>query len=347
MNRKLLCSLALLASLAATSVSAQAIKFHPGHYVNLNGGATIESHLRSIDEISGVSSIKGVGIRIWWKDLETSRGVYDFSRIDTYLKRLRPYNKRLVIRLMDRSFNTTSSPSEIIPSYMMTSTYGGGVTRSRTGGYVARLWDPVVMDRLIALYRAIGSRYNDDAHFEGITTEESTLSLPSPFPPGYSHRALRIQYERLVNNVRSAMPNTAVFMNTNWIGSLDEMSLLVQAMVGPYAATNSSNTVPTAINLGQRVWIGGGNMGADYRGLLPIGTSVEAGELGGKLGSFLPSQIGSFAYNTLRANYVFWVQNNWAGGSAQRWSTGILPYLRTNPPVRTGCPRSYGWCTSN
>ena len=344
LNRKFIYSLALLASLAATSVSAQAIKYNPGHYVMLNGGDSVETHLRSIDQIGGVSSIKGVGIRIWWKDLETSRGVYNFSRIDTYLARLRQYDKQLVIRVMDRRFNTSNSGS-IIPSYMMTSTYGGGLVKTRSG-YAARLWHPVVMDRLIALYRAMGARYNGTSHFEGITTEESTLGLPTPLPSGYSDGALRLQYERLLNSARSVMPNTALFMNANWLGSLDNMSQLIQGLMRPYAATNSSNTVPSRMNTGQIVWTGGGSMGADYRGTLAIGTSVEGGELGGSLGNFTPAQIGSFAYNTLRANYVFWPQNIWAGGASQRWATGILPYLRTNPPVRTGCPRSYGVCTN-
>lgn len=344
MYRKFICLFALLASLAATSVSAQAIKFNPGHYVVLNGGDSIATHLRHIDQIGTVNSIRGVQIRIWWKDLETSRGVYNFSMIDTYLARLSRYNKRLVVRVMDRRFGT-STATGIIPSYMMTSTYGGGVTRSRTG-YVARLWDYRVMDRMIALYRAMGSRYNSNRYFEGITTEEATLALPSTLPSGYSHSALAAQYERLVTNTRSAMPNTAIFMNVNWLGSLDTVSRLVQSLVRPYGAVNSSNTVPSTINHGQLAWTGRGSMGAEYRGLLGIATSVEHGELGGSSGDFTPAQIGSFAYNTLRANHVFWVRNTWSGDSSQRWDTGILPYLRTNPPVRTGCPTAYGACTN-
>jgi hypothetical protein len=332
----------LLASLAATSASAQSIKFHPGHYIMLNGGDSMSTHLKHIDEIKDVDAIKGVQIRIWWKDLETSKGVYNFSMIDTYLARVKSYHKRLVIRVMDRKFNTTKS-SGIIPSYMLTSNYHWGVTRSRTG-YVAKLWDPVVMDRLIALYRAMGKRYNESGYFEGITTEESTLSLPSPYPSGYSDGALEYQYARLISQVRSAMPNTAFFMNANWLGSTSTMSKLVQSQVTPYASTNSSNTVPSKMNTGQIVWTGGGSYGADYRGRLPIASSVETGEIGGNLGDYTPSQIGSYAYNTLKVNYLFWVRNTWAGDSSQRWDTGILPYLKKNPPVRTGCPTAYGWC---
>jgi hypothetical protein len=190
----------------------------------------------------------------------------------------------------------------------------------------------------------MGKKYNDNAYFEGITTEESTLSLPSSKPSGYSDAALRNQYERLAKNVRSAMPNTAVFMNANWLGSTSNMSELIQSLVEPYVSTNSSNTIPGEMNTGQVVWTGGGSMGADYRGRLPIATSIETGELGGSSGDYTPWQIGSYAYNTLKANYVFWPRNTWMGDSGQRWDTGILPYLKKNPSVRTNCPSSYGWC---
>jgi hypothetical protein len=135
-------------------------------------------------------------------------------------------------------------------------------------------------------------------------------------------------------------------MNANWLGSNSNMSQLIQALTGPYASTNSSNSVPKKMNTGQTVWTGGGSTGADYRGRLPIASSVETGELGGNLGDFTPSQIGSYAYNTLKANYVFWVRNTWAGDKSQRWDTGILPYLKNNPSVRTGCPSAYGWCVN-
>lgn len=89
-----------------------------------------------------------------------------------------------------------------------------------------------------------------------------------------------------------------------------------------------------------------GVYGADYRGNVAIGTSVESAELGGAHGSFTPKQINDYAYDTLRSNYMFWVYNTWMGNSGQRWSTGILPFLRTNPPIRTTCPTSYGICTN-
>jgi hypothetical protein len=322
----------------AASAAAQGIKWHPGHYVMFGTEDSKWQVLQNIAEIGDEPSVKGVQVRMRWHDLETSRGVYDFSDIDAYLAKLRaqPTRKQLVVRVIDRAFNTTSSAG-IVPNYLLSSTYNGGVVRSKTG-YVARLWEPAVMDRLIALHSAIGRRYDDDVRFEGLATEETTLSLNTPFPAGYSHAALEAQYERLARAVRTAMPSSNFFLYTNWIGSADLMDDLLQALVVPRVAAGGSNIFPGTKTLGQRVWTG--EFGADYRWLLALSSSVETGELR----EFTPKQINDWAYNTLRLHHIFWVRNTWAGDSSRRWHTGILPFLRTNPPIRTRCPDSISVC---
>jgi hypothetical protein len=331
----------LLTSFFGASAAAQGIKWHPGHYVMFGTEDSKWQVLQNIQEIGDEPSIKGVQVRIRWYDLETSRGVYDFSKIDAYLAKLRaqPTRKQLVVRVIDRAFNTTSSAG-IVPNYLLSSTYKGGVVRNKTG-YVARLWEPAVMDRLIALHRAIGRRYDDDLRFEGLATEETTLSLNTPFPAGYSHAALGAQYIRLATGVRSAMPSSNFFLYTNWIGSADVMDDLLQGLVVPRVAAGGSNILPGTKTLGQRVWTG--EFGADYRWLLALSSSVETGELR----DFTPKQINDWAYNTLRLHHIFWVRNTWAGEPSRRWDTGILPFLRTKPPIRTRCPDSYSVCTRN
>jgi hypothetical protein len=309
----------------------------------LNGANSKSQHLATISDIGREGSVKGVQIRVWWYELEPQKGVYDFSSIDAYLARLKaqPTTKRLVVRIMDRRFGG-SSKTGIVPSYLLTqSTYNGGVIQT-SQGYAARLWEAPVMDRLIALYRAIGARYDGDANFEGVSTEETTLSLKTPFPSSYTATKLEAQYERLAVAARAAMPHTNVFVYTNFIGSQSLMTELIQSFVPLRVAAGDSNVIPGEMTLGQRIWTG--QTGADYRGNLAIGTSVEAAELGGSHGDFTPKQINDFAYGTLRSNYMFWVYNTWMGDSSQRWSTGILPFLRTNPPIRTACPTSYGLC---
>jgi len=48
--------------------------------------STMTSDQRYISQIGGEPTVTGI-LRNWnWRDIETSRGVYDFSSIDTYLK---------------------------------------------------------------------------------------------------------------------------------------------------------------------------------------------------------------------------------------------------------------------
>ncbi len=329
---------AILALFLATSASAQGIKWHPGHYVMLPGGGSVSTNLKCIDEIGRVSAIKGVEVRIWWYDLEPSKGVYDFSMIDKYLARLKaqPTAKRLVVRIMDRKFNT-GSKSGIIPNYLRTKYYDWGLVETHSG-YAAKLWEKPVMDRLITLYKVMGKRYDRDSHFEGIASEESTLSLPTPYPWNYSDAALEKQYERLISYAQPAMPHTNVFLDVNWLGKTSVMQRLVASMMPLPAAAGGSNVMPNKLTLAQKVVTG--YYGADYRGHLAVASSVEFRELM----DYTPKQIGDFAYNTLKLNYIFWERNTWAGGCSSRWDTGILPYLKTNPHYRSGCPSSYGTC---
>ncbi len=337
-NRFLAGVISSAAFVFATSAAAQGIKWHPGHYVMFGVDDSRAQVLRNIDEIGAVSAIKGVEVRIRWYDLETSEGVYDFADIDAYLARLKaqPTRKQLVVRVIDRKFYTNSS-SDIVPNYLSSSTYNGGVVRSKTG-YVARLWEQPVMDRLIALHSAIGKRYDGDVRFEGLATEETTLSLNEPFPVGYSNAALVAQYSRLAAAVRLAAPRSNFFLYTNWIGSAGLMDDLMLELVADRGAAGGSNVFPGTTTLGQKVWTG--DYGADYRWILALSSSVEAGELS----DYTPKQISDWAYNVLHLHYMFWVRNTWAGPATSRWDTGLLPFLQSGPPIRTRCPDSYGIC---
>lgn len=315
----------------------------------LNLGDTQAQHNRTIDEIAGVPAVKGVEVRLFWSQLEPSKGTYDFSRIDGYLKKLKslPTPKRLVVRVMDRRFGT-SNKSGIVPNYLMSDpAYRGGVVPmgAHGEGFVARLWETPVMDRLMALYKAMGVRFDSDPFIEGFSTGESTLSLGNPkqWPAGYTHAALLSQYLRFVDSARQYMPQSNIFFNANYLGGDAMMSTLLQRMYDEGVAACGPNVMPDNLTSSQRVWTG--KTGADYRGLLPIANAVEGPDLGGGHGDWTPKQLSDFAYNTLHGSHLFWVVNTWVGDSSQRWKTGILPFLKTNPPVRTTCPSSYGLCT--
>ena len=146
---------ALLALAAAFTTHAQAVKWHPGHYMNLSISGTQDARPQ-IDAIANEPAIKGVVLYLYWSQLEKSKGVYDFSQIDFYLNKLKTLAKpkRLVVNIRDRKFGTTARTG-IIPAYMLSDPiYKGGVAYQSNDSMVARLWEPAVMDRMIALYRA-------------------------------------------------------------------------------------------------------------------------------------------------------------------------------------------------
>jgi hypothetical protein len=342
MKRFAFAALAAL-GLAATMPAQADVKWHPGHYLTLDANSPMSTHFKNIDEIGGVAAIKGVQLRLWWAQWETSKGVYNYALIDSYINKLKsmPTPKRLVVRIEDRRYGT--SKTGILPGYLLTeSTYKGGLVATKYG-YVARIWEQPMMDRLIAAGRAMGARYDKNPYFEGLALEETAIPF-STVPSSYSPTVLRDQLIRFAAQVRPVMPQTNLFFNTNYLSTVSVMDSLIQKML-PYSIGVGGPNVfadMTKLTHGQKVWIG--QTGANYRGRLAIGNGVENVELGGGYGNYTPKQLGDFAYQKLGVTHMFWPRNEWNGTSAQRWSTGILPYLKTNPPVVTACPWAYGIC---
>ena len=73
---------------------------------------------------------------------------------------------------MDRRFNTTSN-SGIVPEYLKGDLY------QTTTGYGVALWRPAVMDRYIALTRALCARYKSEPYIgkPRVPNESSARSL--------------------------------------------------------------------------------------------------------------------------------------------------------------------------
>ena len=342
--KKLILALSALLAFVAAAQSNAAMKWHPGHYVWLDPGNSQSAHFKHIDEIASVPSVKGVEIQLYWYGLEPKKGSYNFSVIDAYLAKLKSLKtpKRLIVRVMDRNFG--GGLGGTVPDYLRTSTYNGGIVPMGYGN-VARIWEAPVNDRLIALFQALGARYNSNPLLEGFMTTETSISWGTkPIPKGYSIDTLTTQYLRFIAAARKSMPNTGLFLGINFLGNDANMQKVIQSMVPADMALGGVNTIPKKISQAQRVWTG--RTGADYTTTLAIAQMVEDLELGSNHGTYTPKQLYDFAYGTLKTNYMFWIRNTYNGGKAQQWSTGILPFLKTNPPLRTGCPSSYGSCNT-
>jgi len=330
------------------------IKWHPGHYMRLSDGDSQNSHFAQIDDIAKEPAIRGVALRVFWYEIESSKNVYEFSKIDAYLNKIKSVNAatrrpaglpelRLVVNLHERRFNTTSQDG-IVPNYLRTDPlFNGGLARTKNG-YVARLWEQPVMDRLIEVWRAVSKRYDSDAYLEAITSGETTMGWNEMTPPeSYSREKMHNEWRRLITAARAAAPHTNIVLNTNMLGDDPQMQATIEHLISERAAAGGPDILPREMLQAQRIWTGTVG-GIDYRGKLPIVHSMDAAGLGGGQGDYSPLEVYEFAFNTLGVNYILWARNTWTGTDAQKWSTGILPVIRAHPALHTKCPTSYQSC---
>lgn len=336
----------------AAPVGAPRYKWHPGHYqTTVSIGQTGIPYL---SELAKEPHVLGIQQRYWWAQLEPQRGVYDFSLIESHLALLKPIGKRLVIQVMDRSWNG-SSAAGVLPAYLGSDPAfkGGWYVKPNDMGVVAQLWEPAVMDRLIALFAALGARFDGEVHVEAIMAEETTpaVSPGPPAPASYTRATLATQLKRLATAARRSWPTTNVFLPTNFLSG--ELQGIVAHSATQKVGVGGSDVMPPPHNgsEGDRI-IRGDIGGVDYRGTLPLGYGVQSPSLCGKEGCWLPSELYDYAYGPLGATHVFWVRLGTQRDTATAkysWTLGILPTIRARQGrTNAACPTAYaGACATN
>jgi hypothetical protein len=149
--------------------------------------------------------------RFGWRQLEPTRGQYDFSAIEQALQEAKNAGAKFAFRVM--SINEFTSPIEI-PSYLQQE--AGGAYCSYNGAQVwAPAWDsPQFLARAQALMRALGARFNGDPRLGyydmgiyGHWGEWHTDGLCTPPASPVTKRAL-------VDMQVAAFPNTRLLMNS-------------------------------------------------------------------------------------------------------------------------------------
>lgn len=90
----------LLCSAALAAAAGNPVKYHPGHYVALETGASLEA-FPYVDE----PAIRGFNIRYTWAALEPEESRYDFAPIRRDLAIASKHGKQLVAFLTDKTFS--------------------------------------------------------------------------------------------------------------------------------------------------------------------------------------------------------------------------------------------------
>lgn len=365
-----------------------AVSWHPGHYVNLGmvlrGIDTLDTVLARMAEVATCAAVRGVYIMAQPGFFETTKNNYSvgYSRVDQLLSRAQELGLRLKLSLWKAAFSSASldyltTTTQQFPVYMATE---GILQRNNAGTYsTITLWTAAGMDRYIALFDALASRYNGHSHFEGIFTTETSTQKDFTQPGSeYSDDAAVTQWIRLCQRVKLTWTRKNVGIHFNSAFGTDDRQIRFfnegiaanKCMIsGPDVAPDEYPPYGTRLgSTGQRIYMGLlGNAtypAHDFRGELAAGFEVQGPNLGG---NHTPLTIDNdvlldFIYDIvrpgglyLRSHYNIWLYKTGiyqtppdTDANDVMWNTAGYPsikaYLSQNPaliPVVTAKPSAY------
>jgi hypothetical protein len=299
----------------------------------------------NIEEISKIPEIKGIMISYQWGNLERENGVYDFSRIRHDLDLLRTRGKRLVLQVADKTYRS-ELVNACVPTYMRNDPkyLGGQVAITlNTGrrGCIAKRWIPVVMDRFIALHKALGAQFDKEPFVEGIVTEESATSVA--FTNGGTARSYVDQLKRLGSAMSTAYPSTLVALQLNFRIEPHQAELvdhLYRNGIG-FGGPDTSPLVKTSVVP---------TLTSAYAGRTPILMAVNATHLTFyddpiAAGTLTLDDVFHFAVADpagINADHLFWwfFKEQWNPGVSYDFYDTVALIKRRSGQINTNCPEN-------
>jgi hypothetical protein len=309
------------------------VKWHPGHYLEAY-------HPDKPDEYSAALSspyMKGIQMRYRWRELEPEKGKYNFTTIDNNLTEVKAKGKRLLIYLLDQDYWGNNS----VPDYMINDpAYSGGQV-FKGNRCNPKFWEQPVMDRYIALVKALGAKYDSDPNFEGISTNERDIGAKDD---SYSDRKYIDQIKRAQAAMVEAFPNSLVFESLGWTPFLSEvMDNVYNLGIG---ITCSDLVLPGNYSYDGRVW----SQSPIYpyyismRGKIPTGNSGQVGMQAAYGSGHSMDQIFGFAVgagqDNLQLTHMMWAMPYDPPGFT--FNGVILPYIASKEGyvANTSCPEN-------
>jgi Beta-galactosidase len=140
---------------AYSTTSSQAIRFIKfGDNTNTSDGCTNQS-------------IYGANILLYWSQIETADGVYDWSVLDAAMKPWIDNNKKVILRMMPSGWSGWNPPhsAQGTPSFVLSAIKK---YTNNKGGVVPAYWDSTYKTKLQAFITAFGAKYNSNKSIEFI-----------------------------------------------------------------------------------------------------------------------------------------------------------------------------------
>lgn len=323
------------------------IRFAPGHYVRPSPNTTLSQYetllagtALSSSQPGWDSRIKGVLLLRYWKYIETSKGVYNWTFLDGLIAACRTNGKKLAIRVQDRVFNSTN-PLSAVPSYLQSE----GLTYVATinGNAGAAGWREAAMTYKLNLYKALADRYGADNTLVAFVGEETAMG--QGLPGDYSATAFFNQEIRFMQELRAYAPKIPYCLQANYVtGSpttlMDTYYAAARAAGGVYMCGGPDMLLPA---LGDSPCpsqdsILGNTGGVDHIGTYLSWAASESKDfkstayppVGG-----LPAEVYDYKFNTFEANIMSWTTVNAADQLAGHQWVDVFNYIGSHPTVTT------------
>lgn len=307
-------------------VSPPGRKYNAGHYVRLLSYNDLDAGIDQADQ----PGVTGVLKMYRWRDLEPSRGNYDFSEIEQDLVKLSSRGLQLIVMLEDKTFKNENP----VPNYLNTA---DNVRRNRPGGFTAIRWSPTVVSRTKALITAMGNRFDSNPYFEGLSTQESAPGLDGPVldATGYTPEKYRDALVDVLSHATEAMPTSRVFWYVNFFPrKLSYMGDVIEAVKDKGVVVGGPDVLPDEHALQAHLY----PTLRSFQGQLPILGQVEAmcfhhehADPNAATKYWTMPELFSYARNNLKVNYMIWVNFRVADFPDSYTVDDAWPVIRNNP----------------
>lgn len=291
------------ATTLATTATTTARKYHKGHYIALMSYSDTTKTMAA----SMKPGVKGFMKRYQWKDLEPTKGSYNFSEIQADLTWCAANGMQLILMIEDKTFG--SGAINPAPDYI-----AQYAAKNLGGGYTMIRWDPVVVSRFNALTAALGAKFDSNKAFEGIATQESAPSLSGTTLKayGYTPEKYRDSYINTLSAAAAAMPTSRVFWFMNFIpGNQTYIASIATAVAPKGVLMGGPDVAPDNYALQTKTY----PYYDQFYGKMPLFGQIEGmcyehlhATSGYSTKYWTMTELYKYAKTDLHVNYMFWVR---------------------------------------
>ncbi len=330
-------------------------RFHPGHYVMTSISRSHPPAERSLKRIKFIKhhladpEIRGFMSHFEWKVLEPERDQYNLKPIGDILRVLEGSDKYLAIYLRDRNFGKECTKPPV-PKYLLGKEFGKPYKHNVT--CMIELYNPDVVNRKLALYKAIADKFDRHPNLELITDGETSIGGSI----GYSHDAWVEEIKRFYIEAKKSFRHTMVLVQLNFLGGSDhylyEVARVIEETGG--GAIGLPDTVPCRrrdIPASEvcDYTIPGYDVLRKFHGRIAIAPNAETWDLQYEESS----DVYDMALNYLGADHVFWSRSFTSRRDKSNREPDayineqVLPMLqRLGSKIEAKCPTSLIPCIS-